>query len=101
MSTLSELEALLVVDALQGQARTFDAKTDLLLAVDDGVKLEGLDEKWQVDGSALLITLQKMTPEAAENLYEGVECFWCCCSGETHSTRVRGSGMLSVYLWGS
>lgn len=71
-STFTEAEALLLAEAFNGFTRGADARIDLLLSLDDGIKVAGLDKKWGVDGEGLLHRLRKVTPVVAERLLEAI-----------------------------
>ncbi|MDE2102674.1 MAG: hypothetical protein KGL39_35850 [Patescibacteria group bacterium] len=48
----------------------------LEMEIEDAIKLDGLDEKWNVDGPALLAKLHAMSPQQRETLVRGVAAVW-------------------------
>jgi hypothetical protein len=74
---LSEPEALLVCDALNGLWITEAAAVRLLWAeVADAIAHDRLDAKWGVDGEALVAKLRRLTPGQRLALLDAVERFW-------------------------
>ncbi len=74
---LSEAEAMLICDSLNGIIS--DPQTmriGLWAGVDDSIHLDGLDEKWSVDGPALIAKLRALTPAQAFAVTDAVECWW-------------------------
>ncbi|MGI9951406.1 hypothetical protein V3F56_03505 [Moorellaceae bacterium AZ2] len=69
-------EACLLVDALNGAIT--DAHTAPLLwqEVEDACRLDGLDEKWQVDGRALIEKLKNLSALHCMALVDAAERFW-------------------------
>lgn len=76
LPAFSEPEASLIVDAMRG-ARTEPHTVEVLWAgVDDAVRGESLDEKWDVDGAALVDRLRSLTPFGALTVADACERFW-------------------------
>lgn len=75
-SLLSEDEQALIADALNGII--FDAYYVYLLAhnIADSISLDGLDQKWNVDGPALLQKLEAFSPIINAAIVDAVERFW-------------------------
>lgn len=73
---LSVEEACLLVDALNGAL--LDATTARLLwaEIEDACRLDHLDQKWQVDGQALVQKLKNLTDIQALALIDAAERFW-------------------------
>lgn len=73
---LSPDEQALIADNLNGSI--FDAFSIQLLPhhVADGINLEGLDEKWDVDGRALIEKLEAMSPITIAAIVDAAERFW-------------------------
>lgn len=73
-------EALLICDVLNGTL--MDANTARLLwaEVEDGIKLNGLDEKWEVDGAQLVQKLRGFTQLQCLALVDAAERFWASTS---------------------
>lgn len=90
---LSEAEASLVCDALNGTL--FEPHTIRLLwaEVDDAIRHDGLAEKWGVDGPALVERLRSLTPGQAYALVDAVERFWLDASSPA-SERLRTAGLV-------
>lgn len=73
---LTENEAMLIVDALNGVLIGADAGALLWANIADSIRLDGLDEKWSVDGPALVEKLQAMTATQAMAVLDAAERFW-------------------------
>lgn len=93
--TLSVNESLLIIDALNGTIVEPTLAEQLIpFEISDAVALDHLDQKWSVDGPALIEKLSRLTHEAAIELLAQIEKFW---SDEYHvadgETRVKQIGM--------
>lgn len=75
---LSEPEALLICDALNGYAALEPRSAGYVWAeIDDAVELDGLDEKWGVEQPAVLVAkLRNASPCAQMAVLDAVERFW-------------------------
>ncbi len=74
---LSEAEASLLVDALNGVLFEPPETARLLWAeVDDAIRLDGLDRKWGVDSQALIERLRRLTFAQALAVVDAVERAW-------------------------
>lgn len=73
---LSEGEASLIVDVVNGTI--FDPVSVRYLWEDvaDGIELDGLDEKWDVDGASLVAKLRGLTYTQTVAIIEAAERFW-------------------------
>lgn len=82
-------EACLVVDVLNGSL--MDANTARLLwaSVEDGIRLDGLAEKWGVDGKALVEKLKGLNDIQALALVDAGERFWQAPNEGETKERVR------------
>ncbi|MDN5348540.1 MAG: hypothetical protein PWP65_2105 [Clostridia bacterium] len=69
-------EACLIVDALNGAKLEADTARLLWAEIEDAINLDHLDEKWQVDGSALVQKLRQLTDTQALALIDAAERFW-------------------------
>lgn len=74
--TLSAAEAMLICDVCNGTIFNEHSVAFLWAEVADGIRLNGADEKWQVDGAPLVAKLRVLTPGQAYALADGVEQFW-------------------------
>lgn len=75
--TFSEAEARLLVDALSGIITEPHTAHLLWAVVDDAIRLGRLDEKWGVDGWALVQRLRNdLTPFEALAIADAVERVW-------------------------
>ena len=74
---LSVPEAMLIVDALNGTV-FYDAGSATLLwaSVEDSIRLDGLADKWGVDGKALVEKLRGLTPAQSLAVIDAAERFW-------------------------
>ena len=73
---LSEKEACLIVDTLNGVILDAGTAQYLWAEVEDSVKLNNLAEKWGVDGPALVEKLRDLNALQAMALVDGAERFW-------------------------
>ncbi|MDI6872116.1 MAG: hypothetical protein QME79_12385 [Bacillota bacterium] len=74
---LTASEAGLIVDVLNGTLITDAGQARLLWAeVEDGIKLDHLDEKWHVDGPALVEKLRGLRLSQALAIVDAAERFW-------------------------
>lgn len=73
---LSEGEAALICDALNGTLIEPTIVRLLWAEVDRAIQGDGLAEKWNVDGAALVSKLRGLTPGALFAVADGVERFW-------------------------
>ncbi len=73
---LSKEEVCLVADSLNGTLIEPHTLSLVWANVDDSIRLDGLDEKWGVDGEALVGKLRAFTPLQATALVDAVERFW-------------------------
>ena len=73
---LTEAEASLICDALNGTL--IDHRTYHLVwaSVDDAIRLDGLDEKWGVDGPALVGKLRDLDHCGMLAIADAVDRFW-------------------------
>ncbi len=78
---LTEKEACLIVDSLNGTV--LDANTAQLLwaNIEDSVKLEGLADKWEVDGPVLVEKFKGLSAFQAMALADAAERFWEMADG--------------------
>lgn len=79
---LSLDEARLIVDCCN--ATVYDARTATMLwgSVEDACQLDGLDEKWGIDGPVLVEKLKGLTQLQALALVDAAERFWALPDGE-------------------
>lgn len=73
---LTQGEWCLLFDLLNGTI--MDNPRYLWAEVDDSIRMDGLADKWQVDGAALVVKLRGMTPEQGYAILETVARFWQC-----------------------
>ncbi len=69
-------EACLIVDALNGAKLEADTARLLWAEIEDACHLDHLDEKWQVDGRALVQKLRELNEIQAMALVDAAERFW-------------------------
>ena len=73
---LSASEQALILDARRGILHDERFLTLLPHEVEDAVALEGLDEKWGVDGEALVEKLKAMPPVALAAIVDASDWYW-------------------------
>ncbi len=81
-TSLPLAEASLLVDCLNGSLMDARGAGMLWANVQDGIKFDGLDEKWQVDGKALVEKLRGLTQVQCLALVDAAERFWALPAGE-------------------
>ena len=74
--TLTEKEACLIVDTLNGVILDAGTAQYLWAEVEDSVKLNNLAEKWGVDGPALVEKLRDLNALQTMALVDGAEKVW-------------------------
>ncbi|MFW6125511.1 MAG: hypothetical protein ACOC58_00235 [Chloroflexota bacterium] len=72
----SEAEEMLLRDVLNSTILDVHTAHLLWANVEDGIRLECLAEKWQVDGTSLVSRLRDLSPWAAWQVYQRVKCWW-------------------------
>ena len=91
---LSEAEAALVADALNGTLIEPHTATLMWAEVAEAIRLDALDRKWDVDGEALVAKLRGMCPGKLFAIAHAVEAFWRNHSGENPSDALRTVGLV-------
>jgi hypothetical protein len=96
---LTQAEASLVVDAMNGTLMEPHSYRLLWASVSEAIHDEGLDEKWDVDGPALVEKLRALSPGATLALVDACERYWQRVSrGETAAETSLVSGLQAVGL---
>src|SRR5690606_30197063 len=75
-ANLSLDEACLITDALNGSSVTTDTAYMLWAAIENSIKYEGLQEKWKVDGKALVEKLLSLNEIQSLAVIDAAERFW-------------------------
>lgn len=76
-----------IADAMNGSILLEDMTpelswlTHLRANVEDGIKLDGLDDKWEIDGPKLVRKIAKMTEIEGDAIAAAVRFFWADASG--------------------
>lgn len=73
---LTTAEACLICDVMNGTMPEPYSTACLWAEVEDGIRLNKMDEKWGVDGPALVERLRALTPLQALALIDAAERFW-------------------------
>lgn len=73
---LTKNEAMLIVDSLNATIKDMMVIHGLEYNIEDGIHYEGLDEKWEVDGKALVEKLKSMNNLQRLAILDGVEYYW-------------------------
>ena len=81
LPTFSENEAMLLVDAMNGCILDYHTSGLLWANIADAVDSDHLDEKWHVDGKALVEQLRALTPFEQWAIYDAIQRAW---NGETY-----------------
>lgn len=91
---LSESEAMLIVDALNGTIAEPAAaqRTMLWAGVADAIALDGLAEKWVVDGDALTTKLRGLSLAGSLAVIDAAERYWAAV-GRGESPSPEGVGL--------
>lgn len=69
-------EACLIVDALNGTIHDVRSGVRFWIDVQDAIELEGLAEKWNVDGKALIEKLTALDELSCMAIVDAAERFW-------------------------
>ena len=78
---LSLDEARLIVDCCNGTIHDVNTARMLWASVEDACELDGLDEKWGVDGPGLVERLKNLSQVQALALVDAAERFWSLPDG--------------------
>jgi hypothetical protein len=73
---LTEKEACLIVDVLNGTLMDANTAHMLYAEVEDGIALEGLAEKWDVDGPDMVEKLKVLSDIQCLAVIDACERFW-------------------------
>jgi len=69
-------EACLIVDALNGTLHDVTSGTRFWIGVQDAIELDRLDEKWNVNGAALVQKLSALDDLTAMAIVDAAERYW-------------------------
>jgi hypothetical protein len=69
-------EACLIVDVLNGAIRDTRSALMFSFGVKDAIELDGLDEKWNVDGRALIEKLSTLDEISCMAIVDAAERYW-------------------------
>jgi hypothetical protein len=69
-------EACLIVDVLNGTIRDTRSALMFSFGVKDAIELDGLDEKWNVDGRALIEKLSTLDEISCMAVVDAAERYW-------------------------
>jgi len=86
---LTASEACLICDVLNGTWMDVGSADTLWAEVADGIRLNGLDQKWGVDGEALIAKLKGLDRLTCLALVDAAERFWAGDLREDARTAVR------------
>lgn len=89
-------EALAVLDALNGAWLDEHSIPLLWTGVEDAIALDDLDQKWRVDGPALVAKLKRLTFGQAFALADAAERWWRLPPGahESRASSLRAVGLI-------
>lgn len=73
---LTPAQACLIVDCLNGTMMEARSAGLLWAEIKDGIKYDGLDEKWELDGPALVEHLRSLSVLQGMALIDAAERFW-------------------------
>ena len=73
---LTMAEACLIADSLNGSMMDANTAQVLWAGIADSIRLDGLAEKWDVDGPALVEKMQGLSALQAMALVDAAERFW-------------------------
>lgn len=76
LPTFSAGEAALLVDALKGSRLEVRTARLLWATIEDAIRMDGLEEKWGVDGAVLVVRLRALSAFEALAVVDGAERFW-------------------------
>jgi hypothetical protein len=92
--TLSEREALLICDALNGTLVEPHTAQLLWAQIDDAIRLDGLADKWEVDGPALVARLRTLSYCQALAVTDAVERWWAAGPRGDRAEALRAVGLV-------
>jgi len=87
-------EACLIVDVLNGTIRDTRSALMFSFGVKDAIELDGLDEKWNVDGRALIEKLSTLDEISCMAVVDAAERYWY---GEKYRTMDVREGVKEVF----
>ena len=73
---LTEKEACLIVDSLNGTVLDANTAQSLWFSIEDSINLDGMAEKWGLDGPALVEKLKELNAFQAMAIADAAERFW-------------------------
>lgn len=94
----SEEEASLLVDAFNGTLFSLDPRSELVMGVEESLQLDHLDEKWEVDGDALVAKLRRLSPGTAQAVVDGLQRFWTEGDDRGFAEAMALSGLTTMAL---
>jgi hypothetical protein len=95
--TLTQAEASLIVDAMNGTLSEAHTYSLLWANVADAIHYDGLAEKWGIDGPALVAKLRALSPGAAMAVVDAAERYFVLASrigSEDLAETLRAVGLL-------
>ena len=92
---LTEAQASLICDALNGTATLDGIERWLRAEVEDAIRLNNLDQKWSVDGAGLVMLLRDCTPGQRLAIVDAAERFWARAgNGKATGDDLRAVGLV-------
>lgn len=77
LALLSEKEMALIIDVLNGTLFSEPVSIHMVYGeVEDGVRMEGLDQKWEIDGPALIEKVHNLGYPEKVALVDAAERWW-------------------------
>ncbi len=90
LPTLTLPEASLICDVLNGTIMDANSAPLIYAEVEDGCRLNGLDEKWGADGTALVAKLHALSDVQCLALVDAAEKFWEKHDQDNFEDLIRG-----------
>ncbi|MCB0067038.1 MAG: hypothetical protein KDD77_07805 [Caldilineaceae bacterium] len=82
LPALSDAEQMALHDALNSTRLDAQSARMLWAIMDDAIRLDGLADKWEIDGWGLVNRLREMTPAQCLALVDASERYWAAVSQE-------------------
>jgi hypothetical protein len=90
----SQSEAMLIADALNGSLNEVHSMRLLWASIQEAIEYDGLDQKWGVDGAALVARLRALSLAEVYAVTDAIERAWIGRDG-TMPERLAALGLIS------
>jgi len=91
---LSEKEAMAIIDSTNGTMLENVGIRMMYANIEDGIKFDGLAEKWEIDGEALVNKLKNASIGYLHALADAIERYWSKNDGTIDYEKLKSIGMV-------